>query len=94
MRIGGGAGYSGDRIEPAVELATRGDLDIPVQVGPGLDRGHDDRRSPDGSNLTRDIGGQVADAVGVVMPRAAGVNSVASRWACLVGSGKPRRADT
>ncbi len=30
MRIGGGAGYSGDRIEPAVELATRGDLDYLV----------------------------------------------------------------
>ena len=27
IRIGSGAGYSGDRIEPAVELAERGDLD-------------------------------------------------------------------
>ncbi|HVL77218.1 MAG TPA: acyclic terpene utilization AtuA family protein [Noviherbaspirillum sp.] len=27
IRIGAGAGYSGDRIEPAVELAERGDLD-------------------------------------------------------------------
>jgi acyclic terpene utilization AtuA family protein len=27
LRIGCGAGYSGDRIEPAIELATRGDLD-------------------------------------------------------------------
>jgi hypothetical protein len=27
LRIGGGAGFSGDRIEPAVELAERGDLD-------------------------------------------------------------------
>src|SRR4051812_38773161 len=26
VRIGSGAGYSGDRIEPAVELAERGDL--------------------------------------------------------------------
>ncbi len=30
VRIGAGAGYSGDRIEPAVELATRGDLDYLV----------------------------------------------------------------
>ena len=30
MRIGCGAGYSGDRIEPAVELATHGDLDYLV----------------------------------------------------------------
>lgn len=30
VRIGGGAGYSGDRIEPAVELAERGDLDYLV----------------------------------------------------------------
>lgn len=28
LRIGGGAGYSGDRIEPALELAERGDLDV------------------------------------------------------------------
>lgn len=27
VRLGGGAGYSGDRIEPAVELAEQGDLD-------------------------------------------------------------------
>src|SRR5947199_7014539 len=27
IRIGAGAGYSGDRIEPAVELAERGNLD-------------------------------------------------------------------
>jgi hypothetical protein len=27
LRIGGGAGYSGDRIEPAVELAEKGDID-------------------------------------------------------------------
>jgi hypothetical protein len=27
LRIGSGAGYSGDRVEPAVELAERGDLD-------------------------------------------------------------------
>ncbi|MFL9925216.1 DUF1446 domain-containing protein [Herbaspirillum lusitanum] len=27
IRIGGGAGYSGDRIEPAVELAEKGDID-------------------------------------------------------------------
>ena len=26
VRIGSGAGYSGDRIEPAVELAERGDI--------------------------------------------------------------------
>jgi hypothetical protein len=26
VRIGAGAGYSGDRIEPAVELAEKGDL--------------------------------------------------------------------
>ena len=26
VRIGAGAGYSGDRIEPAVELAERGDI--------------------------------------------------------------------
>jgi len=26
IRIGAGAGYSGDRIEPAVELAERGEL--------------------------------------------------------------------
>ncbi|MBD8149434.1 DUF1446 domain-containing protein [Pseudomonas fluorescens] len=30
LRIGAGAGYSGDRIEPAVELAERGDLDYLV----------------------------------------------------------------
>ena len=30
IRIGCGAGYSGDRIEPAVELATRGALDYLV----------------------------------------------------------------
>lgn len=28
LRIGGGAGYSGDRIEPALELAERGELDV------------------------------------------------------------------
>src|SRR5437763_7406210 len=27
IRIGSGAGYAGDRIEPAVELAERGDID-------------------------------------------------------------------
>ena len=27
IRLGAGAGYSGDRIEPAVELAEKGDLD-------------------------------------------------------------------
>ena len=30
VRIGCGAGYSGDRIEPAVELAEKGDLDYLV----------------------------------------------------------------
>ena len=30
LRIGCGAGYSGDRIEPAVELVERGDLDVIV----------------------------------------------------------------
>ena len=30
IRIGCGAGFSGDRIEPAVELAQRGDLDYLV----------------------------------------------------------------
>ena len=30
MRIGCGAGYSGDRIDPAIELATHGDLDVLV----------------------------------------------------------------
>jgi hypothetical protein len=30
IRIGAGAGYSGDRIEPAVELAERGGLDYLV----------------------------------------------------------------
>src|SRR4249920_1333920 len=30
VRIGCGAGYSGDRIEPAFELAARGDLDYLV----------------------------------------------------------------
>lgn len=30
IRIGSGAGYSGDRIEPAVELAERGDLDYMI----------------------------------------------------------------
>jgi hypothetical protein len=30
LRIGCGAGYSGDRIEPAVELVARGDLDVIV----------------------------------------------------------------
>lgn len=28
LRIGGGAGYSGDRIEPALELAHKGELDV------------------------------------------------------------------
>src|SRR3954465_7543684 len=30
IRIGAGAGYSGDRIEPAIELAEKGDLDYLV----------------------------------------------------------------
>ena len=30
IRIGGGAGYSGDRLEPAVELAEKGDIDYLV----------------------------------------------------------------
>src|SRR6476646_3690354 len=30
LRIGCGAGYSGDRIEPAVELVERGDLEVIV----------------------------------------------------------------
>src|SRR5471032_843270 len=30
LRIGSGAGYSGDRIEPAIELAEQGDLDYLV----------------------------------------------------------------
>ena len=30
MRIGSGAGYSGDRIEPAIELAEKGNLDYLV----------------------------------------------------------------
>ena len=30
LRLGAGAGYSGDRIEPAVELVERGDLDVLV----------------------------------------------------------------
>ena len=30
IRIGAGAGYSGDRIEPAVELAEKGELDYLV----------------------------------------------------------------
>jgi Acyclic terpene utilisation family protein AtuA len=30
VRIGAGAGYSGDRIEPAVELAEKGALDYLV----------------------------------------------------------------
>ena len=30
LRIGAGAGYSGDRIEPAIELAEQGDLDVLV----------------------------------------------------------------
>ena len=30
LRIGCGAGYAGDRIEPAVELVERGDLDVIV----------------------------------------------------------------
>jgi hypothetical protein len=30
IRIGSGAGYSGDRIEPAVELAEKGSLDYLV----------------------------------------------------------------
>ncbi len=30
LRIGSGAGYSGDRIEPAVELAAKGELDYLV----------------------------------------------------------------
>jgi hypothetical protein len=30
VRLGAGAGYSGDRIEPAVELATHGALDYLV----------------------------------------------------------------
>jgi hypothetical protein len=30
IRIGCGAGYSGDRIEPAIELVERGELDVIV----------------------------------------------------------------
>ena len=30
IRLGSGAGYSGDRIEPAVELAEHGDIDYLV----------------------------------------------------------------
>ena len=30
IRIGSGAGYAGDRIEPAVELAEKGELDYLV----------------------------------------------------------------
>ena len=30
LRIGCGAGYSGDRIEPAIELVERGNLDVIV----------------------------------------------------------------
>ncbi len=30
IRVGSGAGYSGDRIEPAVELAEKGGLDTLV----------------------------------------------------------------
>ena len=30
VRLGAGAGYAGDRIEPAVELAERGDIDYLV----------------------------------------------------------------
>ena len=30
IRIGSGAGYSGDRIEPALELAEKGDIDYLV----------------------------------------------------------------
>src|SRR3954452_13103917 len=30
IRIGSGAGYSGDRIEPAIELAEKGDIDYLV----------------------------------------------------------------
>jgi hypothetical protein len=30
LRIGSGAGYSGDRMEPAVELADKGELDFLV----------------------------------------------------------------
>ena len=33
IRIGAGAGYSGDRIEPAVELAERGELDYLIFEG-------------------------------------------------------------
>src|SRR5262245_36435610 len=30
MRLGAGAGFAGDRIDPAVELVTRGSLDVLV----------------------------------------------------------------
>src|SRR5246127_5897045 len=30
IRIGSGAGYSGDRVEPAIELAEKGDIDYLV----------------------------------------------------------------
>mgnify|MGYP001086730567 CR=1 FL=1 len=30
LRLGAGAGYSGDRIEPALELVERGDIDVLV----------------------------------------------------------------
>ena len=30
IRIGSGAGYSGDRIEPAIELAEKGEIDYLV----------------------------------------------------------------
>ena len=30
IRLGAGAGYSGDRVEPALELVERGDIDVLV----------------------------------------------------------------
>ena len=35
IRIGSGAGYSGDRIEPAIELAEKGDIAAPSGSGAG-----------------------------------------------------------
>ena len=32
IRIGSGAGYAGDRLEPALELIEKGDLDYIMQI--------------------------------------------------------------
>ena len=64
LRIGAGSSYAGDRIEPGVDLAARGNLDYLVyetlvSKGPGM------------SSLPRKTVREVLGIVAVLIPRAA-----------------------